>query len=844
MPATGTLRAIRNGSMIDNRIADPAASIWISASAGTGKTKSLIDRILALLFNGVCPNKILCLTYTKAAAHEMLNRLAQTIANLHEQPTVKSEQFPLLSKEFIDNLYEKSLSASWVTIQTIHSFSFSLLRQTAIETGLYPHIELCDESTKSQLINNAIATIFNDSANYEDLKIIMANTNNFADVFKDNFFDISHFLGYSPQLVELYSEKLQVESKFLPLNAKQIVQELFKDIFENRQKEIFKSLAEKLCTSSKKTDLKNANLLMEQSENPDENFVSVFLTDDGNIRKNLCTNDVKDIVLEEMEENAVRAQLFALRLNNIRTAQSNIAFFRVSQAIIRQFQVQKSLQHCIDYDDVIDLTINLLHNFSWIMYKIDSQIEHVLVDEAQDTSPEQWEIVKLITQEFFSNYQSGKTIFVVGDEKQSIFSFQGANVEYFQEMHKYFKQAATISGARFYDITLAKSYRTVGNILDFVDCVFTDIFPGIHHDTARDSQTGIVQIMPLIPSDKEEENPIKSELQLAQQIADVIDNTLKDNIYVPSKQRIIRPSDFMILFKKRDLSTYMVRHELKKRHIPVAEVDRVKLKDELAINDLICLAKFVLLPVDELMCARVLRSSLVGISEDELMNLCLQRQGENLWEFTKKSGLYERYGLKNLQKYIDEYTNLSPYHFFTQVLNDGNFEKIVGRLGNVCIDAINEFLHLTLRYAKSNSNILQNFLNWFDEADIDLKRDISNQNNAVQLITVHGSKGLQAPFVILANANTLGKNDLSVTKLDENIEQNYFELLWKPWGKVQGKLVQSALDNQRRKDKNESNRLLYVAMTRAEDFLYVFGIEPKKKSSETWYDILTKAHKI
>lgn len=829
---------------IDHRIADPTASIWISASAGTGKTKNLIDRILSLLFNGVQPEKILCLTYTKAAAHEMLNRLAQTITDLHKQPIVESKQFPLLSRKLIDELYEKSLSSNWVTIQTIHSFSLSLLKQAAIETALYPHVELCNELTQQQLINNAIATVFNNREYYEDLKIIMGDTNNFVNVFKDNFFNILHFLKYSPQLVDIYSENLQIKPEFLSLDDKQITQELFKDIFENKQREIFSSLAQKLSLSSNITDRKNAGLLLQQSENPDKTFVQIFLTEDGDIRKKLCANDIKNSVLKELEENAVRALQFAIKFNNIKTAKLNIAFFRISQAIIQQFQLQKARRHCIDYDDVIDLAINLLHNFSWIMYKIDSRIEHVLVDEAQDTSPEQWEIIKLITQEFFSNYQSGKTIFVVGDEKQSIFSFQGANLEYFQEIHSFFKQAAETSGAKFYDINLTKSYRTLGKILNFVDNVFINIFPNIHHDTARDSESGDIQIMPLVSIGDEEENPIKAELQLTNQIVDVIDNALNNKIFVPSKQRIIQPSDFMVLFKKRDLSTDLLRHELKKRNIPVSEVDKIKLKDELAINDLTCLAKFVLLPIDELMCARVLKSSIVGISEDELMNLCLQRQEQNLWNFVQKSDLYNKYDLQKLQKYIDEYTNLSPYQFFTKILGEGTFEKIVGRLGIVCADAIEEFLNLAFSYSKSNSNILQNFLNWFDETDIELKRNIFNQSNTVQLTTVHGAKGLQAPFVIIANANTQGKNDLSITKFNEDIKHNYFNLLWKPSGKEQGAFVQSALNNQRRKNNDESNRLLYVAMTRAEDFLYVFGIKQKKKSGETWYDILTEAESV
>lgn len=825
-------------SFINEKIVDPTASIWISASAGTGKTKSLIDRILALLLQGTKPDKILCLTYTKAAAHEMLDRLAKKIEEMHNLQDILLPQFPLVTKKFIDKLYEQSLSSKWVSIQTIHSFCLSILKQTTLETSLYPNIELCDELLQNQLVSESIKKIFDDRKYHNDLKTIMTYSNDFPKILLENFSEIYHFLSLSLDIPTYYSDVFQIDPKYLKMNHQKIIQHLFKKIFDNSQSKVFQNLLEKLRKSPSKTDLENANILSKQTKTPNEYFIDVFLTKDGEIRKKLCAKEIENIALQDMQENANRALNFAAQLNTINTAKANISFFRVAQAVVEQYQKIKAYSHRIDYNDIISHSITLLHNFDWIMYKIDSQIDHVLIDEAQDTSPEQWEIIKLITQEFFINYQSNKTVFVVGDEKQSIFSFQGANVEYFREMHRYFKQACENSGAKFYDITLSKSYRTSGNILRFVDHIFCEIFKGIHHETTRNSNEGIIKINPLIELDIENSN--KAEFQLVADIVNTIDNALKNNLFIPSKQRCARPSDFMILFRKRNhFLIHMIRSELKKRRIPVAEIDKIKLNDELAIEDLICFAKFTQLPQDDLICACTLKSSLIGISEEELMKTAVNRGKQNLWDHIQHTDLYKKYNLDNLQSYIDNSKTLSPYQFFLKILNDGGFEKIVSRLGSISVSYIHEFLNLTNKYSQTHAPILQNFLHYFDTTNVDVKHDISNQNNEVQLVTVHGSKGLQAPFIILADANASTNSSVSIIKNCIDIRQNNYNIFWKLTNNVQPEIIKKTIAESKERENNEAWRLLYVALTRAEDFLYVFGIQ-KEKGINPWYKLLSE----
>ena len=832
---------------IDERIANPTASIWISASAGTGKTKSLIDRILSLLFNGVQPNKILCLTYTNAAANEMQERLQKIIADLHEQKNIKLEQFPQVSQSVIHKLYEQSLSTEWVSIQTIHSYCLSILRIFSIESGLQPNVKLCDDFQKKQFITESVNRVINDKKYHKDLSVIAKYSNNLHEIIKNiDLSKIDDFLKQNDQIFNSYINIFNVDLCDLNLTEDQLVQKTMKNLGLENYHDVFKKLAEQFSKSIKDTDKGRAKELNSHSEKLTKDWINIFLTD-GEIRKKLCTKST-EFLQGQMMELAQNAIDFKEKMLAHEATKCNIAFFNVMREVLFHFRKQKLQNHCIDFDDAIKEAILLLHQFNWICYKIDNSIEHVLVDEAQDTSPKQWEVVKLITEEFFSNFQSTKTVFIVGDEKQSIYSFQGADVERFQIMHDFFKKSAEQCGQKFFDIQLNKSYRTTGGILDFVDNVFSDVenFSKTKHDTARDKNQGIVKIEKLIKSpdsdDDESENDFstESQIKLAEQMAELIENAIQKQLWIPSKNCSAQPSDFLVLFQTRKLYTIKtLSNILKSKNIPVCDPDQTDLNNETIVQDLLSFAEFCLLPSNDLAFAQVLKSPLFGISDEELEEICLKRGEQNLWNYVQQIDLFEKYHLEILQEYI-QLTIKSPYEFFACVLNNENFEKFKCRLGNGIVDVIDKFLGQTISYTKNNAPILRNFVTWFKSTEMKIKRDLDTQNG-VKIMTAHASKGLQAPFVIIADSTYDCNSSLKKEKIlesDNRLFWNFSSLVCK---ENRAEITRKAYDDLRAKNKAESMRLLYVAMTRAEDFLCFCGIQTKKKLPDNcWYNLVHK----
>ncbi|MDR2781585.1 MAG: UvrD-helicase domain-containing protein [Holosporaceae bacterium] len=808
--------------MFDKNLA--VSSLWISASAGTGKTKSLIDRILLLLLNGVSPSKILCLTYTKAAASEMLIRLSNELRKMSTMPDDELKvHLKLLGVDesasvIARSLHEKSAGISWVSIQTIHSFCFRLLERFPLETGLLPGIKLCDNYRWKQFIDESIrCALINGHAS---LKIVAEYTLDIFNLIKDNAMEISHFIDKTGNFREVYSAFFNVNPCWIDLSNEEIDLLLFDEIFLNNHRKIFADLAEVL-SCGQVTDVKNAEILRKNSLKPSSNFVIVFLTKDGDIRKKMCTKKIDtDGFSERMYAIAQKAFDFLDAKKRVTSAKVNVAFFEVMSEIIDKFQELKALNHYLDFNDIILRAIDLLQNIDWVMYKIDSRIDHILIDEAQDTSSKQWEVIKIITEDFFSNYQSNRTIFVVGDEKQSIYSFQGADVKLFREMHDYFSENVRKCGQNFYDVPLNKSYRTTGNILAFVDEIFAEKFPGISHSTNRNPHTGVVKIIDLFEDDENESAGRK----MSRYIADFIKRTIDNGIWVESRQRPAVEEDFLILFQRRNVKTMQhIINELKKEKIPVSGIDKILLNEELIVEDLIALAEFAVFPLDDLMCARVLKSPIVGISENDLMNICVNRKDEYLWNY-----ICENY--ENLKNYVDMALHLSAYDFFMYALTDEIRKKFISRLGDQCIDTLHEFLNVVMNYERENTASLQSFLKWFRSFDHEVKRESFADKNAVRLMTVHASKGLQSPFVILADAHFIKNGTDKVLKTDTGL------LLWDFSNDHRPKKIEELCAKQQESDDAEFYRLLYVAITRAEDFLYILGEKREKELSEKcWY---------
>lgn len=827
--------------MLDE-IKDVHASVWVSASAGSGKTKSLIDRILALLLSGARPSGILCLTYTKAAASEMLSRLTSCF----EKWNSMSDELLSLELQAIGfcasyvatarELFLASMTSKWVRVQTIHSFCFELLEKFPLETGLLPNMQICDDYTYDQLLESAVNKVLVDERYYTDFSNVAEYDFDVVGFIKSFGMDIKTFIDVHEDFHQLYADYFEINEVY---PADQLDELLIKKIFNNEHQRVFLFLANELMKGGKK-DIQKAQILAKNAEMPSASFVDAFFTQKGERFRDLCSAKL-DYLRPELEKVAQQAQLFLELRNKMVAAKINGSCFSIIKAVFGELNHLKQVHHYLDYNDVILNALSLLKNIDWVMYKTNGVLNHILIDEAQDTSPKQWELIKLIADEFFSNYRSEKTLFVVGDEKQSIYSFQGADVDVFKDMHAYFKALITRNGQRFHDVELKKSYRSLGNILRFVDDVFQDTF-ATTHDTNRDNLAGVVDIVDPFVEDDDEQSLANNNNQIANYIAKYIKSALDHRCVVGNEERAARPADFLILFQRRSREIMMpIIDALKSEGIPVAGLDRIYLKDELIIEDLIALAEFVSFPLDDLMCARVLKSPIVGMTEDELMRVCLDRQDKYLWEYLQTK-MNEFPVLQELANYVENARSFSVYRFFSYVLTHGCLEKFIRRLGDKILDTLYEFLEIVMKYEYTNIPSVSAFLSWFRSFDHEMKRESFGEDNAVRLMTVHASKGLQAPFVILADTQFV-KTPQQTAKILK--DERTGVLLWNFSTGNQPDAVTNLYHMKRKADFQESNRLLYVALTRAENYLCIIGKTNKKSEihPQSWYAKLSEVGK-
>lgn len=875
--------------MLDE-IRDVRASVWISASAGTGKTKSLIDRILALLLSGVAPRKILCLTYTKAAATEMLTRLGTLVHKFSEmdEDALWRELKDLGFEEDDDerrakpsgwyaktarNLYQKSLiSSEWVQIKTIHSFCFGILQKFPLETGLMPGVNICSDHERNQLLKEAVeAVIFRDDCR-EFSRIVARRTSDISDNFDMFIMKLRKFFAKFDDFEEVYGELFGINKEDVNFSEDDSDRDkkLINEVFGGNARGFFMSLAESL-SDTKKRESQLKEILLNNVEKPSSDFLNAFFTKERKPRSGLN---------EKMQEGLLKAQEFLRKKVGYEYAQANVAFFSLVRKILDEFDERKHRKHCIDYDDVIIMTSSLLNNIDWVMFKIDDSIDHVLIDEAQDTSPEQWDIICRITDEFFDNFGSERTVFVVGDEKQSIYSFQGADVKVFQKMHELFEARSKACGQRFHNVQLNKSYRTTGNILRFVDEVFEGTYMRTQHSTNRAEDAGEVYVAELFEEGEEEteknEENIETESneekendsnvndineresresadeKLARHLAGFIKDAIDSGKIVESRERPAKPEDFMILFQRRDADAMQaISKALEDRGVPVSGLDRLLLKDEVIVEDLITLAKFAVFPLDDLLCARVLKSPVVGIGEEELMNLCLERGDEDkgLWEYCLESlggreanpGDDRAERLKELAELVDQGLQTSAYAFFSRALTRDMKQRFAERLGDAGMDPLSDFIDVVENYETENTASLQSFLEWFGDfgGKIEIKRDAFASSGCVRMMTVHASKGLQAPFVLLAdthfyNART---DEILATKEDGILIWSGGTEAMSGGGEGGGRgagagrgdggavsdVCAEAKDAAKAASEEESLRELYVALTRAEDCVGIFG---------------------
>lgn len=785
-------------------VTDINASVWVSASAGTGKTKNLIDRILSLLVHGVKPSKILCLTYTKNAASEMLLRLNSFITRWSsaQQEDVKSDLLELgVNVNLCDiarNLSHVSITQPWVSIRTIHSFCQDLIAMFPVETEIAPGSKVLDDAEQKRLLESAYINVLKNESFHNDIDFILKYKGSAFDLIGSNLRELRGFFNHydTADIDDIYNNFFDVKPEIpWPDDIRKICSEI-SEFFSDPQHI---------------NALKNA---------PNEDIFSIFFKENGERRARILKAGT--VRKNRLEEHLKIVSEFIYEIKDIQNrkmlADINSSFMRISAECIKQYNKLKKNRTAIDFDDIIIAANSILQKYEYVRETVDGMLDHVLIDEAQDTSVQQWDIIKNITSDFF--YRTEKTIFVVGDKKQSIYSFQGADHNLFSAMHDYYKEGCLTNGKQWHDVDLNTSYRFGETIINFVNKVFVNETP---HSTARTNSPSSVIAHPIYTFEtQDKEEKFNHLCTVAHDIALSIKDTLDSHVLVPSEGRAAEPKDFLILSQRRSELQELIARELKKLNIPCSGRDRIHINRELCVEDMISLAKFCLSTYDDMNCAIVLKSPLISISEDELFNLCTARQNISLWEYFTNQDNYSKH-IELLQKFISS-THLPTYEFFMKIVSEA--DRLFSNEHSA--DAVNAFLEIC---ANSPACSLQSFVSWFEESDFQIRKDRSTANE-VSMMTAHGSKGLQAPFVIIVDAAFANRRADSLVSCG-----NHFVFLSHSVSNPE--CVKIYLENTKEKELQESKRLLYVAVTRAEDSLQIYAHKFSKNTPDTsWYSII------
>ncbi|MCD7058582.1 double-strand break repair helicase AddA [Pelagibacterium xiamenense] len=871
------------------RASDPTASAWVSANAGSGKTFVLTRRVLRLLLAGAAPETILCLTYTKAAAAEMRHRVAQELAKWARANDAElvAELSVVLGRNPAQgemagarSLFAHALETpGGLKIQTIHAFCESVLQRFPYEAGVPVNFAVMEEDERAELIRSAREAVLADGL--KGTGPVAGAVARLFDTLSDTSIEtaVTEALGGGRKLgavlVDPAAAKVALR-RFLRLSDTDTLEALEHDIISGmlvtpaeydtvhaitppgRVKQ--RQFEDKLCDVDR--------------ENPtSEQLFAAYLNGGGAVPRrgfpNKAIERADPDLAARLRAEAERLEAMLDRYRALTIAAQSAALIDVLSAIAQRFEADKRARSLLDFDDLIARTGALFSNpdhRDWVRYKLDAGIDHILVDESQDTNPEQWEVIDALTDDFFSGAGTGrnKTLFAVGDPKQSIYSFQGAEPALFNERGQEFGLRARQAEENWHDITLQTSFRTLDTVLDGVDEVCARpnlgaaLFAGAHgirHESARAHKGhGGIEVWPVFEEPEvtplgadwpiaPRENLQSAARQTATAIARTIAHWVDTGAPLGPRGRAIVPEDILILVQKRTGVFGEIVRALKELNITSPGADRLPVSAHIAVDDLLGLADVLLNPADDLLLAAVLRSPLFEVTEDELFALAHGRgRGVSLFSALAKSEVPSARAAHAQLAALRARLDLDrPYAFFAHVLYAaGGLKRFHTRLGAEVDEVIAEFLDLALAHEQSDQPSLTGFVAKMRASDITIKRDLVQKAAGVRLMTVHGAKGLEAPIVFLADAT--GTPPAVKDCIFFSSEGGHPFLLFCPKKDDHSTASAPLREAVQARQNAEYWRNLYVAMTRAEDALYVTGpLKAKGKTEGTWYGVLSEA---
>jgi ATP-dependent helicase/nuclease subunit A len=863
---------INDATLAQHRAANPATSTWLSANAGSGKTKVLIDRVARLLLSGVSPQHILCLTYTKAAATEMQNRLFERLGAwaMMPEPALRAaltdlghgDGAPLAAADLAHarQLFARAIeSPGGLRIQTIHSFCATLLRRFPLEAGVSPAFQEMDDRAakllREDIIEEMAQTLapdtIRDIARYHsgtDFHGLMAAVAGEAEGFAQPL-----TLAQAKQMFGLTGNETEagLVDQVLMGDGPRIVSALLPYLQAGS------------ITDVKAGDKLGGVDLLRHKMSVLAGLESVFLYGESAAKAYGAKIDkFPTKATRTALPRGLSAQLDAFMLRVEAARPQRIALFAAQKtAALHTFTGQflplyaraKAARGLLDFDDLISRAIHLLTDHSvaaWVLFRLDGGIDHILVDEAQDTSPRQWQVIELLAAEFTTGAGAQtrpRTLFVVGDKKQSIYSFQGADTAVFDEKQRLFKEKFDAVGLPLIPAELQYSFRSSPAVLRVVDNIFhtrypTAMGPIVQHLAHHSEMAGRVDLWPVI-EDVEKPDPIdptdttprvanaSAQWELAQKVAEAIRAILAKGTIIPTKSgiRAARAGDVLVLVQRRSAIFHHIIRACKKLDLPIAGADRLRLGGEMAVRDLTALLAFLATPEDDLSLAAALRSPLLGLSEAQLFDLASGPRGY-LWE--KLRGSDHAQILEILTDLRNQSDYLRPYDVLERLLtrHDGR-RRLIARLGAEAEEGIDELLSQALAFEVGQIPSLTGFLLWLEGDDVTVKRQMDTAGDQIRVMTVHGAKGLEAPIVILpdcANRNT--REGGEIIPLAGG-------LAWRTNADDSPAQIAEATARNAQASEDERLRLLYVALTRAQSWLIV-AAAGKVSKPETWHNLV------
>ncbi|MDO6415157.1 double-strand break repair helicase AddA [Sphingomonas sp. BIUV-7] len=870
---------------------DPRRQVWLSASAGTGKTHVLTARVLRLLLTGAQPSSILCLTFTKAGAAEMAERIQSRLASwvrLDEAKLAK-ELFALGEPNDVNairrarRLFARVLDApgGGLRIQTIHAFAQTLLAAFPAEAGLAPGFKPLDGRAEAALARETLARLLAEAESGGDLGLVrdvQVLSRRLGEQAAERYLRLC---ARSPRALAALGSREGLEARirvglgvWLGDIEARIAEACAEGVFDCSS---LRAIADANRAWGTKTGLEHAGLaeaFLEAGPSARaamlEEVIGVARTKAGDPRSHSpklfdCDPGHGD----NCEALAEAVELLVQQRRGAELAGLIGAGLRAGQAYAAAYSQAKRAAGAVDFDDLIRLVLDLLDRpgiGDWIRFKLDRRVDHLLIDEGQDTNAQQWRIVRALADDFFAgdpeeHERLHRTIFSVGDFKQAIFGFQGTDPFAFAAAREYFGRQIEAGALDLDRLSLDRSFRSTPPILTLVDRIVSDLGGealGLvdepePHVSAKIDKPGIVTLlapMSLAGGDAGEDEGDEGWLDdatrgFAQRLAQQIRAWLDEGLWLPGKGRALRPEDILILVRRRgDLASLIVAR-LHAESVPVAGVDRLRLDAPLAVRDLMAAIRFVLQPGDDLSLAGLLVSPLFGLTQDELYAIGFGRKG-TLWAALQAHGDHAP-TVGFLRAILDAADFTTPYGFLETILTgpmDGRC-KLLGRLGQEARDPIEELLNAALLFESEATPTLQRFLDWFDRGEVEVTRDPSAPLDAVRVMTVHGAKGLQAPLVILADATGDPKRQPARDVSWVIEEESEAVPIVRPRKDERIGPLDARIAEIERREREEHWRLLYVAVTRAEERLVIGGaLGPAARGqppAESWYAAIEQA---